>query len=38
VAAALLIALMAPVDTAVLARNKQVVLIERGQVGKVNAQ
>jgi uncharacterized membrane protein len=38
VAAALIIAVAAPVDTAVLSRNKQVVLIERGQVGKANAQ
>ena len=38
VAAALIIALAAPVDAAMFSRNKQVVLIERGQVGKANAQ
>ncbi len=38
VAAALIIAVAVPVDTALLAGNKQVILIERGQVGKANAQ
>lgn len=38
VAAALIIAVAAPVDTLVLSRNEQVVLIERGEVGKANAQ
>jgi Na+-translocating ferredoxin:NAD+ oxidoreductase RnfD subunit len=36
--AALVIALAAPFDTALLHGNKQVILIERGQVGKANAQ
>jgi len=38
VIAALIIAVAAPVDTAILAGNKQVILIERGQVGARNAQ
>ncbi len=38
VIAALIIAVAAPVDTALLAGNKQVILIERGQVGARNAQ
>jgi Na+-translocating ferredoxin:NAD+ oxidoreductase RnfD subunit len=38
VAAALIIALVAPVDTLLLSNNRQVILIERGQVGKANAQ
>lgn len=38
IAAAVIIAVAAPVNTAVLAGNEQVILIERGQVGKVNAQ
>lgn len=38
VVAALIIAVAAPIDTALLHNNKQVVLIERGQVGKANAQ
>lgn len=38
VVAAAIIALAAPLDTAALAGNEQVILIERGQVGKVNAQ
>ncbi|HEX3621099.1 MAG TPA: RnfABCDGE type electron transport complex subunit D [Acidimicrobiales bacterium] len=38
VAAAVVIALAAPVDTALLARNRQALLIERGEVGKANAQ
>ncbi len=38
VIAALVIAIAAPVDTAVLTHNRQTVLIERGQVGKANAQ
>jgi len=33
-----IIAVAAPIDAAALARNKQVVLIERGRVGKANAQ
>lgn len=37
-AAALIIALAAPVDAALYSGNKQVVLIEQGQVGKANAQ
>ena len=38
VIAALIIALAAPIDTALLSGNKQVILIEQGQVGKANAQ
>lgn len=38
VVAALIIAVAAPIDTAALAGNKQVILIERGQVGARNAQ
>ena len=38
VLAALIIAVAAPVDTAALAGNEQVILIERGQVGSLNAQ
>jgi len=38
VIAALIIAVAAPLDTMALAGNKQVVLIERGEVGKANAQ
>jgi len=38
VIAALIIAVAAPVNTAILAGNKQVILIERGQVGARNAQ
>ena len=38
VLAALIIAVAAPLDTAALSRNKQVILIERGQVGARNAQ
>lgn len=38
VAAALIIAVAAPIDTALLSANKQVILIEQGQVGKANAQ
>jgi len=38
VVAALIIAVAAPLDTMALAGNKQVVLIERGEVGKANAQ
>jgi Na+-translocating ferredoxin:NAD+ oxidoreductase RnfD subunit len=38
VAAALIIAVAAPIDTALLSGNKQVILIEQGQVGKANAQ
>ncbi|HEX2048622.1 MAG TPA: RnfABCDGE type electron transport complex subunit D [Acidimicrobiales bacterium] len=38
VAAALIIAIAAPIDTALLAGNEQVILIEQGQVGKANAQ
>jgi Na+-translocating ferredoxin:NAD+ oxidoreductase RnfD subunit len=38
IVAALIIAVAAPVDTAVLSRNKQVILIEHGQVGAGNAQ
>jgi hypothetical protein len=38
VVAALVIALAAPIDTVLLHDNKQVILIERGQVGKANAQ
>lgn len=38
VAAAVIIALAAPIDAAALAGNKQVILIERGQIGKRNAQ
>lgn len=38
VAAAVIIAVAAPIDTLTLATNKQVVLIERGEVGKANAQ
>ncbi len=38
VLAALIIAVAAPVDTAVLAGNEQVILIERGQAGPLNAQ
>ncbi|MEX2289054.1 MAG: RnfABCDGE type electron transport complex subunit D [Mycobacteriales bacterium] len=38
VVAAAIIALAAPLDTAALSGNEQVILIERGQVGKVNAQ
>jgi Na+-translocating ferredoxin:NAD+ oxidoreductase RnfD subunit len=38
VAAALIIAVAAPIDTALLSDNKQVILIEQGQVGKANAQ
>ncbi len=38
VAAALVIAVAAPIDTAALSDNKQVILIEQGQVGKANAQ
>lgn len=38
VAAALVMALAAPVDTALLSGNEQVILIEQGQVGKANAQ
>ncbi|MGI8682143.1 MAG: RnfABCDGE type electron transport complex subunit D [Mycobacteriales bacterium] len=38
VLAAVLIALAVPLDTAILAGNKQVILIERGQVGSLNAQ
>jgi Na+-translocating ferredoxin:NAD+ oxidoreductase RnfD subunit len=38
VAAALVIAVAAPIDTVLLHDNKQVILIERGQVGKANAQ
>jgi Na+-translocating ferredoxin:NAD+ oxidoreductase RnfD subunit len=38
VIAALIVAVAAPIDTMALASNKQVVLIERGEVGKANAQ
>ena len=38
VVAALIIAVAAPIDTALLHDNKQVILIEQGQVGKANAQ
>ena len=38
VAAALIMAVAAPIDTALLSGNKQVILIEQGQVGKANAQ
>ena len=38
VVAALIIAVAAPIDTALLSGNKQVILIEQGQVGKANAQ
>ncbi len=38
VIAALIVAVAAPIDTMALANNKQVVLIERGEVGKANAQ
>ena len=38
VAAALIIAVAAPIDTVLLHDNKQVILIEQGQVGKANAQ
>ncbi len=38
VIAAAIIAVGAAVDTAVLTRNKQVILIERGQAGARNAQ
>jgi hypothetical protein len=38
VVAAVIIAVAAPLDTAVLARNKQAVLIERGEIGARNAQ
>ena len=38
VLAALMIAVAAPIDTVLLHDNKQVILIERGQVGKANAQ
>ncbi len=38
VAAALIIAVAAPIDTVLLSGNKQVILIEQGQVGKANAQ
>ena len=38
VVAALIIAVAAPIDTALLSDNKQVILIEQGQVGKANAQ
>ncbi len=36
--AAVIIAVAAPIDTALLSDNKQVILIEQGQVGKANAQ
>jgi len=38
VIAAVIIAVAAPLDTMALAGNEQVVLIERGEVGKANAQ
>ncbi|MDQ4070129.1 MAG: RnfABCDGE type electron transport complex subunit D [Actinomycetota bacterium] len=38
VAAALIIAVAAPIDTVLLHDNRQVILIEQGQVGKANAQ
>ncbi len=38
VAAALVMAVAAPIDTALLSDNRQVILIEQGQVGKANAQ
>jgi Na+-translocating ferredoxin:NAD+ oxidoreductase RnfD subunit len=38
VVAALIMAVAAPIDTALLSDNKQVILIEQGQVGKANAQ
>jgi hypothetical protein len=38
VIAALIVAVAAPIDTMALASNKQVVLIERGDVGKASAQ
>ena len=38
VVAALIMAVAAPIDTALLSGNKQVILIEQGQVGKANAQ
>lgn len=38
VAAAVVLALAAPIDTALLSGNRQVILIEQGQVGKANAQ
>jgi hypothetical protein len=38
IAAALVVAVAAPVNTAVLAGNDQVVLIERGLTGEANAQ
>ncbi len=38
VIAALIVAVATPIDTMALANNKQVVLIERGEVGKANAQ
>ena len=38
VLAALIIAVAAPLNTMALADNKQVILIERGEVGKANAQ
>ena len=37
-AAALIIALAAPIDAALYSGNKQVILIEQGQVGKASAQ
>lgn len=38
VIATLIVAVAAPIDTMALANNRQVVLIERGEVGKANAQ
>ena len=38
VAAALIAAVAAPLDALTLVHNQQVVLIERGEVGKANAQ
>jgi Na+-translocating ferredoxin:NAD+ oxidoreductase RnfD subunit len=38
VVAALIVAVAAPIDTVLLHGNKQVILIEQGQVGKANAQ
>jgi Na+-translocating ferredoxin:NAD+ oxidoreductase RnfD subunit len=38
VVAALIVAVSAPIDTVLLHDNKQVILIEQGQVGKANAQ
>jgi hypothetical protein len=38
VIAALIVAVSAPLNTMALADNKQVILIERGEVGKANAQ